>query len=56
MDATDTLSHALAMLTWFSGGGIQLMNTILLNTHTNSRFTALLDFARDYPGELAPER
>ena len=24
--------------------------------HTHNRFTALLDFVRDYPGELAPER
>jgi len=24
--------------------------------HTHNRFTALLDFVRDYPGEPAPER
>jgi len=26
------------------------------HTHTHSCFTALLDFVRDYPGELPPER
>jgi len=26
------------------------------HTHTHNRFTALLDFVRDYPGEPAPER
>ena len=26
------------------------------HTHTHNHFTALLDFVRDYPGELAPER
>jgi len=24
--------------------------------HTHNHFTALLDYVRDYPGELAPER
>ena len=26
------------------------------HTHTHSRFTALLEFVRDYPGEQVPER
>jgi len=26
------------------------------NTHTHNRFTALLEFVRDYPGEQVPER
>ena len=26
------------------------------HAHTHNRFTALLDFVRDYPGEPAPER
>jgi len=25
------------------------------HTHTHNRFTALLDFVRDYPGEPVPE-
>ena len=25
-------------------------------THTHSHFTALLDFVRDYPGEMSPDR
>ena len=29
---------------------------ILTCRHTHNRFTALLDFVRDYPGEPAPER
>jgi len=27
-----------------------------LGTHTHSRFTALLEFVRDHPGEQVPER
>jgi len=26
------------------------------HTHTHNRFTALLDFVQNYPGEPAPER
>jgi len=26
------------------------------HTHTHNRFTAILDFVQDYPGELTPER
>jgi len=26
------------------------------SSHTHNRFTAVLDFVRDYPGKLAPER
>jgi len=26
------------------------------HTHTHNRFTALLEFVRDYPGEQVPER
>ena len=27
-----------------------------VNTHTHNRFTALLEYVRDYPGEQVPER
>ena len=33
-----------------------LMQVVKYNTHTHSRFTALLEFVRDHPGEQVPER
>jgi len=32
------------------------LNWMINAKHTHNRFTALLDFVRDYPGEPAPER
>jgi len=29
---------------------------LLWNEHTHNRFTALLEFVRDHPGEQVPER
>jgi len=48
------LHFSRAELATSTKGGQKVLS--LTYTHTNNRFTALLDFVQDYPGELAPER
>ena len=36
--------------------GIDLCVMLHTHTHTHNRFTALLEFVRDHPGEQVPER
>jgi len=35
---------------------LKFMHFAVLETRTHNRFTALLNFVRDYPGKPAPER
>jgi len=46
------VSHLNAECDW----DISFNLVFSIHTQTHNRFTALLDFVRDYPGELAPER
>jgi len=48
-------THILSRLTW-SEDGDNVSAFIRQHTHTHNRFTALLEYVRDHPGEQVPER
>jgi len=52
---SDVTGSSLSRLSWNKGHKTRLL-FLLCPMHTHNHFMAVLDFVRDYPGELAPER